>query len=137
MKEHEDILREAVCLNIVKTLKDGDERSGAVNEEDYHVVLLANLQQIQDQEAEILLRDLATKVSCGGRCILPVRLRVRVCICVFLFLRVFIFACFYFCVFLYLRACVFVSAVCVFVFFVLVYVFVLVCVCFRFYVFVL
>ncbi len=39
------------------------KENGEVKDEDVHVAILANLQQIQDQEAEILLRDLSEKVS--------------------------------------------------------------------------
>ena len=61
--EHDVILREAVCLNIVKVREDMKENGGEMKDEDVHVAILANLQQIQDQEAEILLRDLSGKVS--------------------------------------------------------------------------
>jgi hypothetical protein len=57
------MLREAVCLNIVKTGKEMRENEEEVKDEEVHVAILANLQQIQDQEAEILLRDLSEKVS--------------------------------------------------------------------------
>ena len=63
MAEHDAILREAVCLNIVKIGEEMKENGGEVKEDDVHVAMLANLQQIQDQEAEILLRDLSEKVS--------------------------------------------------------------------------
>ena len=39
------------------------EGEGEVKNEDVQVAILANLQQIQDQEAEILLKDLSSKVS--------------------------------------------------------------------------
>ena len=39
------------------------ENEEEVKDEEVHVAILANLQQIQDQEAEILLRDLSEKVS--------------------------------------------------------------------------
>ena len=51
-----------MCLNIVKIGEEMKE-NGEVKDEDVHVAILANLQQIQDQEAEILLRDLSEKVS--------------------------------------------------------------------------
>jgi hypothetical protein len=57
------MLREAVCLNIVKTGEEMRENEEEVKDEEVHVAILANLQQIQDQEAEILLRDLSEKVS--------------------------------------------------------------------------
>jgi hypothetical protein len=57
------MLREAVCLNIVKTGEEMRENEQEVKDEEVHVAILANLQQIQDQEAEILLRDLSEKVS--------------------------------------------------------------------------
>jgi hypothetical protein len=57
------MLREAVCLNIVKTGGEMRENEEEVKDEEVHVAILANLQQIQDQEAEILLRDLSEKVS--------------------------------------------------------------------------
>lgn len=65
MQEHEDILREAVCLNIIKVAEEMKESSNEkeMKDEDIHVAILANLQQVQDQEAEILLRDLSDKVS--------------------------------------------------------------------------
>jgi hypothetical protein len=52
-----------VCLNIVKIGEEMKEDGREVKAEEVHVAILANLQQIQDQEAEILLRDLSEKVS--------------------------------------------------------------------------
>ena len=63
MAEHDVILREAVSLNIVKIGEEMKENGVEVKEDDVHVTILANLQQIQDREAEILLRDLSEKVS--------------------------------------------------------------------------
>jgi hypothetical protein len=50
-------------LNIVKIGEEMKEDGREVKAEEVHVAILANLQQIQDQEAEILLRDLSEKVS--------------------------------------------------------------------------
>ena len=52
-----------MCLNIVKIGEEMKEDGREVKAEEVHVAILANLQQIQDQEAEILLRDLSEKVS--------------------------------------------------------------------------
>ena len=43
-------------------LKANSDR-GEVKDEDVQVAILANLQEMQDQEAEILLRDLSSKVG--------------------------------------------------------------------------
>ena len=59
--EHDVILREAVCLNIIKISEEMKEDGKERRDEEVHVAILANLQQIQDQEAEILLRDLSEK----------------------------------------------------------------------------
>ena len=60
-------MREAVCLNGITKMAElkanWSEGEGEVKNEDVQVAILANLQQIQDQEAEILLRDLSSKVS--------------------------------------------------------------------------
>ena len=50
-------------MNIIKTGEEMKEGGKEVKDEEIHVAILANLQQIQDQEAEILLRDLSEKVS--------------------------------------------------------------------------
>ena len=50
-------------MNIVKIGEEMKEDGREVKAEEVHVAILANLQQIQDQEAEILLRDLSEKVS--------------------------------------------------------------------------
>ena len=63
MAEHDVILREAVCLNLVKIGEKMKENGNEMKDDEIHVTILANLQQIQDQEAEILLRDLSEKVS--------------------------------------------------------------------------
>ena len=60
-------MREAVCLNVITKMAElkanWSEGEGEVKNEDVQVAILANLQQIQDQEAEILLKDLSSKVS--------------------------------------------------------------------------
>lgn len=51
-------------MNVTNIAEEMRESEKEVNDDDnVHVTILANLQQIQDQEAEILLRDLHEKVG--------------------------------------------------------------------------